>query len=873
MLRSFFLLLLVSGAASPNQQTSTVQYGSECPAGATASADLVREADALQAARRHDAALHCYARAVERAVAERDSAAEATARLRFALTAYETSNYAEAKEQGGRARTLFEAAGDRASAARSTRLLGSVAWMEGNRGEAERLYQEALEAFTATGNDRERARLLPDLGRVTNDAARAAELREEALALARRIGAADLEGLALHARSDAHFSAGRFDAAIADLMEAIARLEQAGGGSALANAYVSLGRIHRAHGRPADAISYYDRAAAILEKIGDITGLVQSINAKAIALGYLDRRDESRAAYERALELARRTGSQRLINFQQGNLAAALAAAGDRRGAIRLLEDVLTRETDPYILAYRHGGLATHLAAVEEYERAAEHSAKAVAFAKSTRNRDFIPQLLHRQALILRALGRTDPALAAATEAIDAVEQIRARLVPLDFMKRGFGEMSQNVHALTIALLHARGEHARAMEVSERARARAFLDLLVSRQGDGASTTLPGPLARDGADAAVVSQRAATPSTAADIAATAVRIRSTILSYWVSDAETFIWVAAPDGTVRGTRVEITRADLEALVAAALPSPVRSTSRALARAHRLLMQPVRPWLPAGGALTIVPHGPLFRLSFAALRDEAGTYLIERHPITYSPSVSALQVTGQRAASSAPPGSLLLVADPAPLPASAQSLPPLPASRREASAIARVVGRGRVALLAGADARESEVKRRVTNARVVHLATHGVIRDDQPLDSFLALGRTGTGQGEDGRLTVRELYDLSIPADLVVLSACRTATGPLSGDGIAGLSRALFSAGASSVIATLWDVADEPSARLMVGFYRHWRGGMDKRAALRQAQLDLLRDLRSGSVRVRTRTGVIPLQEHPFYWGGYILMGEP
>jgi CHAT domain-containing protein len=233
------------------------------------------------------------------------------------------------------------------------------------------------------------------------------------------------------------------------------------------------------------------------------------------------------------------------------------------------------------------------------------------------------------------------------------------------------------------------------------------------------------------------------------------------------------------------------------------------------------------------------------------------------------------------------SYLLVADPSPMPsigatagplpaggtrAGAASLPPLPASRREVSGIRTVLG-GTGTVLTGAAARESEIRRRAPDARVLHFATHGVLRDDEPFDSFLAVGAEGDGPALDGRLTVRELYDLRLSADLVVLSACRTATGPVSGEGIAGLSRAFFYAGTPTVVATLWDVADDPSATLMSTFYRQWKAGADKRAALRRAQLDLIRQLRSGAVRVKAPGGaVIPLQEHPFYWAAYILVGE-
>jgi len=111
--------------------------------------------------------------------------------------------------------------------------------------------------------------------------------------------------------------------------------------------------------------------------------------------------------------------------------------------------------------------------------------------------------------------------------------------------------------------------------------------------------------------------------------------------------------------------------------------------------------------------------------------------------------------------------------------------------------------------------------------------------------------------------------------VVLSACRTGLGRINGDGVAGLARAFFYAGAASVISTLWDVPDQPAAQLMEDFYRSFGDGSKKgkSEALREAQLRLLRSLRKGDVRVDTPFGALSLPESPVLWAGYVLLGEP
>ncbi len=111
---------------------------------------------------------------------------------------------------------------------------------------------------------------------------------------------------------------------------------------------------------------------------------------------------------------------------------------------------------------------------------------------------------------------------------------------------------------------------------------------------------------------------------------------------------------------------------------------------------------------------------------------------------------------------------------------------------------------------------------------------------------------------------------------MLSGCRTALGPIMGDGVIGFTRGFLAAGASSVVATMWDVPDQTSFEVMRGFYRAWvgAGGATSRAAgksraLRQAQLAVLRALRAGKIQVNGVT----LPESPRLWAGYVLVGEP
>jgi CHAT domain-containing protein len=203
----------------------------------------------------------------------------------------------------------------------------------------------------------------------------------------------------------------------------------------------------------------------------------------------------------------------------------------------------------------------------------------------------------------------------------------------------------------------------------------------------------------------------------------------------------------------------------------------------------------------------------------------------------------------------------------------ALPRLPGARNEANAIAQIVPRARVILLTGAQATEPAILEALGDRRVVHFATHAVIKDDDPMASFLALGPVRGDPNGDGILTAQKVYRWNLHADLVVLSACQSAGGRITGDGIATFARAFIYAGTPTLVASIWDVADEPATRLLPAFYRRWLGGQTKARALRAAQLQLLADLRAGRVQIQTPAGLVGLSEHPVFWAGFAVIGEP
>jgi len=314
----------------------------------------------------------------------------------------------------------------------------------------------------------------------------------------------------------------------------------------------------------------------------------------------------------------------------------------------------------------------------------------------------------------------------------------------------------------------------------------------------------------------------------------------------------------------------------------------SQTRPWRELYGLLIRPIRRYLPTGDdqLLTIVPHGPLFRVSFAALQDSEGKYLIERYRLHYTPAIGVLQFTAR--ARTAAPRQALLIGDPGALKAdTGEAMPALPWARKEVAEIAATLPEGAAHTLVDDQASEASVRAKLEGVDLIHFATHGVIQQQRSLTSYLALrgdsdttARFGSAApshidaSNDGRLTAEEVYKLQLQAKLVVLSACSTALGPMTGDGVIGFTRAFLYAGASSVIATEWDVPDEAGYELMRRFYRHRTAVPGAESlALRAAQVGVIRALRKGTLKVTTPSGEVALPEHPLFWAGFVLVGEP
>jgi len=259
----------------------------------------------------------------------------------------------------------------------------------------------------------------------------------------------------------------------------------------------------------------------------------------------------------------------------------------------------------------------------------------------------------------------------------------------------------------------------------------------------------------------------------------------------------------------------------------------------------------------------------------IKTGAPRYLLEYYTVSYAPSASVLaELMGRKRLQPAGQVDLLALGNPMiavegnsdrglqEQPRAGARPEPLPFAEDEVSSIGRLYQQNgkRSELLVGDQALEEVLKSGdLGRFKALHLATHGFIDDRVPALSGLLLAPSRTPDGDDGYLRLNEIFHLKMNADLVVLSACETALGKeVRGEGMVGLTRAFFYAGARSVVASLWMVNDQSTALLMEDFYGQYLKGEDASTSLRKAKLGLLRGTDS---RFR----------HPFFWAPFVMMG--
>jgi CHAT domain-containing protein/Tfp pilus assembly protein PilF len=732
----------------------------------------------------------------------------------------------------------------------------------------------------------------------------------------------------LYDRAQAQYERGNLLTAIATFQEALEIYRNSQDRLREGDTLDRLGRIHSDLGQYPQALELYQQAAIHRQELGDRQGESETLTSLGITFARLGQYDRARSSLERAweiyqsLEIWQKSGLR--PEPQEGILFDSLALVYDKLGkasqALRFAKQALA--------SYRRGGdrygEATALNRVGEAYLRVGNPERGLMFLEKARNltreiRDLSGEArsldsigevyasqgkaktaleFYQQALIRRravgdiagegttlnhlgALFLQTGQLAEATETLQKTIEVWESLRPglTDESKISIADTQATTYRLLQQALIARGEKEAALEIAERGRARAFVELLAIRLRDDADFS-----------------HQLEPPTIDQIRQIARSQNATLVEYSIVEDELYIWVVQPHGQIEFQRSNFktriggltlsefvtasrnhmgVRSAIE-IVLESKPPTIELQGETLQQLHQLLIEPIADWLPSNpeDRTIFIPQGSLFLVPFPALQDAKGAYLIEQHTLLTAPAIQLLQFGSSRvgavndavAPPSSSPEDILVVGNPT-MPSisvdidrPAVQLPPLPGAQQEAIAIAELLG---TTALTGDRATKSAVVSQLPTARLVHLATHGLLEDfESGVPGALALApdagsSSKDGQGTiDGLLTAGEILNLNLNAELVVLSACDTGRGNITGDGVIGLSRSFLTAGVPAVVVSLWSVGDNSTQTLMVEFYRQMQHNPDRSQALRQAIL--------------TTMAQYP---DPIDWAAFAFIGEP
>ncbi len=648
-------------------------------------------------------------------------------------------------------------------------------------------------------------------------------------------------------------------------------------------ALAGIGAAHSALGDYDRALTFYEQALSQLPE--DQVPKWRALVLRNIGNAYLAQNQPDLAIQQqfKSLEISTKIADQYGEAQAYGNLGNAYAQKSQFTQAIDAYQksyDIAVEIQDQLQQAQALLGLGTTHTYQRQFEQSIDYHQRSLGLMRELRAKLGEGITLTNLGDAFFRLQRLDESELMLTDAIGVWEDLRAGLGNNDAFKISIFETQLDAYRNLQETLVAQNKTGPALEIAERGRARAFIELLASRRNP--DTTQPATVPPPSLDRIrqIAREQKSTIVQYSIIRDQFVPVKHGGAVQFTAEPQAtaiFIWVVQPTGEVEFRQVPLNpqagadnalallvtdarsaigkrqaqRGNADASATAPATSGQRQDFAQFKTLHQLLIAPIADLLPRNPAdrVVFVPQEQLFLVPFAALQDAQNQFLIEQHTILTTPTIQLLGLSRPQSTANgpAPLQSPLIVGNPSPMPLGYE---PLPGSATEATAIGDLLN---VQPLTGAAATEASIKPQLAQAGIIHLATHGVFNEQKPLAGSLALAPSGT---EDGWLTAEEMLNLSLQADLVVLSACDTGRGRITGDGVVGLSRSWMAAGVPTVLVSLWAIDDRATAGFMVEFYKSLQQQSDKAVALRSAMLKTLET-----------------NPDPDIWAAFNLIGEP
>ncbi|MBD2213839.1 tetratricopeptide repeat protein [Nostoc linckia FACHB-104] len=780
------------------------------------------------------------------------------------LVYYDLGDYQKAIEYHQQSLAIAVEVKDRQGEGRSLGNLGIVYHALGDYKQAIAYLQQTLAIAVEVKDRFSESNALSNLGlayAALGDYPKAIDYHSSSLVIAREIKDRFAEGRSLSNLGAAYYSLGDYQKAIDYQQQSLAIAQQINDRVGQVKSLSNLGVTYYSLGDYQKAIDYQQQSLAIAveikNRLGEGNGLGNIANAYYAVGDYKKAIEYYQQSLAIAQQIKNRLGEEQAL----GNIGLALEALGDYQKAIDYYQQSLAiaREIkDRLGEGNALGNLGNAYLALGEYPKVIEYQQQSLAIAQQIKNSSGESESLNNLGLAFYKQGNFPAAEKTLYEAIKVKESLRNQKLS-DTNKVYLFDTQRSTYRILQKVLIAQNKTDAALEIAERGRARAFVELLASRLSTQNQQT---------------NQSSSSP-TIAQIKQIAKQQNATLVQYSIiyddfkvagkqqsKESNLYIWVIKPTGEVTFRKVDLKylwqkdNTNLNELVTQIRTGvgafrgrnaggilPVQNSQSAkgkkpLKKLYDILIKDIADLLPKNPSerVIFISQSSLFLVPFPALRDEQGKYLLENHTILTAPAIQVLDFTQKLGQGRTINYNNALIAGNPTMPVvsiepdqPAKQLDSLPGAELEAKTIAEML---KSQAILGKDATKANILQRLSKVDVIHLATHGWADDNRGLGSWIALAPSGK---DNGLLTAEEILDLKLKAQLVVLSACETGKGKLSGDGVIGLSRSLISAGVPSVLVSLWQVPDEPTQYLMVEFYKSLQTQPDKALALRQAML--------------------------------------
>src|SRR6266545_3958522 len=807
-------------------------------------------------------------------------------------------NNAQALEYLQRSLAMSEAGGDNVGISRALITIGEIQFQQGDFAPALEHFQKSLEICKALEIKLGIARNLRDIGEVhlrQGDYAQALDYTQKSLAMFEAEGNKPWIAGALNSIGIIHSSQGDYAQALEYYRKSLAANEAMGDKAGIARSLNNIGATHRSQGDFARALEYFRKSLEMSESLGDKTAIANSLgNLGAL---YFDQAEYAQALtyYQKSLVMWESTRNKKGIADSLCKIGDVYEKQGRHSQALDFSEraTVLARQisaADTLRRALFNSGVVYR--ALNQFAKARQAFGEAIATIEALRaqiaggeqeqQRYFESKVSPYHAMVDLLIAEDHPA-----EALTFAERAKARVL-LDVLQSGrvnaakamTGEEQEQERKLNSQLVSLNTQIYRETNRPQPDQAR-LTELMAQLQ----KARLDFEAFQTNLYAAHPELRAqrgeAQPLSPGEAAALLPDAKSALLEYVVADDKTYLFVITKaagktEAEVRAYTSPIKRAELTSQIEAfrrQLAGRDLGFRASAAKLYELLLKPAQTQLAGKTNLVIVPDDKLWEAPFQALLTGSRRFLMEEAAVAYAPSLTVLREATKRRRrnSDAASADLLALGNPAigqetighaTLTLRGGKLDPLPEAEQEVKALGQLYSVERSKVYIGAEASEDRVKAEAGQARILHFATHGTLNNASPMYSYLALAQGD--KNEDGLLEAWELMQMDLHADLAVLSACETARGRYgAGEGVIGLTWALFVAGVPSTVVSQWKVESASTRDLMLNFHRQLRAPAAAKAKVTKAEA-----LRQAALKVMKN----PETSHPFYWAGFVLVGD-